>query len=473
MRTRGRKWLPWTAVAVVAVAVGGFVVSDRAGSRESVVSAYFADADSLIPGNTVRANGVEVGTVAGVALDHGRARVDMRLDPKLLPLRSDASAKIRPVSLLGERFISIDSGSPAAPVMPAPQAIPIERTSVSVGLDDVLNTLDTPTSTALGALLTTMGEGTQGNGANIAGAIKALGPAMSQTGELAGVLNQQNALLDKLIDQAAPVASSVAADDGNTVDQLVQVADQTLGTVADHRRQLDSALAQLPKTLRDTRETLQQLSGVADATTPALNSAKPVTDNLSAISDELAAFTAAGGPALSSLQPVLDHANQLLDQAGPVVADLRAGSGDLRGVAAGARPLGTTAVDNLDNLLKFITGWAMATAGYDAIGHFFRASVPIDSNTIKKIAPDLVPPELLGSLSPERSTPSTPQQQAQERATAPPPLPGLPSVPSLGLPVLPLPGNTAAPAAPSDPGSATGLTQSQEGLLQGLLFGGR
>jgi phospholipid/cholesterol/gamma-HCH transport system substrate-binding protein len=466
MSARGKKWLPWTAGVVVLAVVAGFVVADGGGDSRGLVSAYFTDADSLIPGNTVRANGVEVGQVEGVVLDHGRARVDMRLDPKVLPLHQDASAKIRPVSLLGERYISIDAGSPASPAMGAAQAIPLQRTSTSVGLDDVLNTLDTPTSTALGALLTTMGEGTQGNGANMAGAIKALAPAMTQTGQLADVLDQQNALLDKLIDQAAPVASAVAADDGHTVDQLVQAADRTLGTVTDQRKQLNDALVQLPQTLRDTRETLQQLSGVADSATPALQAAKPVTGNLTAISDELQAFTAAGGPALSSLQPILDHANELLDQAGPAVSDLRAGSGNLRGVAAGARPLGTTALDNLDNLLKFITGWALATAGYDAIGHFFRASVPIDSNTIKEIAPDLVPPELLGSLSPERSNPSTPQQQQQEQATAPAPL--LPSPTGL-LPPLPLQSNTPAPA---DPGSATGLTQQQEGLLQGLIFGG-
>lgn len=454
MSTRRTRWLRWTAAAVVLAAAAAYLVADGGDDRRGTVSAYFADADSVIPGNTVRANGVKVGQVTGVTLDHGRARVDMRLDPKALPLHRDASATIRPVSLLGERYISLDQGSRGAPVMSAPQVIPLGRTSASVGLDDVLDTLDTPTSTALGALVTTMGEGTEGNGANVAGAIKALAPAMQDTGELAEVLNQQNALLDKLIDEAAPVAKAVAADDGRTVDQLVRAADQTLGAVASQRKALNDALVRLPETLRDTRETLRQLSGVADATTPALESARPVTSKLGTISDELQAFTDAGVPALYSLQPVLDHANALLDQAAPVVSGLKAGSPDLREIAAGARPLGTTALDNLDNLLKFITGWALATAGYDALGHFFRASVPIDSNTIKKIAPDLVPPELLGSLAPERSNPDTSQTdpdtpQADQKAT-PPPLPPL----------------------TSDPGSATGLTPSQENLLQKLIFGG-
>ncbi|WP_020498648.1 MlaD family protein [Sciscionella marina] len=464
-------------LAVVAMVSATGVTTAPASADSGELVAYFADAGSLIAGNTVRAGGIVVGSVRGVALDRGRARVDMELDPSALPLHTDASAKIRPVSLLGEQYVSLDSGSPRAPVMSAPLRIAQNRTSTSVDVQDLINTLDTPTSTALASLVTTLGEGMHGNAANVASAIKALRPAMTNASTLATILRQQNGLLDKLIDRASPVAAAVAADDGHTIDSLVQAADKTLGTVSSQRQQLSSAVAQLPQTLGDARQVLAQLGGVADAATPALRSARPVTDNLSAISDELREFTAAGTPALGALGPVLDRANSLLDEARPVVSQLSGASGTLRSVAASARPIGTAALGSLENLLKFVTGWALATAGYDAIGHFFRADVPIDANTIKTVAPDLVPSQLLGGQAP--GSPGT--QGAAAKSAPPQSDSGAASGETRSGPTRSgsaQPGTAQSesgrqPPVSADPTSATGLTQQQENSVQQLIFGGQ
>lgn len=449
---------------VVAVVFAAGLSSCGSSASSDQVVAYFTDAGSLMAGNWVKANGAVVGNVSAVTLDGGRARITMTVNRGLL-LHRDASAQIRPVSLLGEQYVSLDTGSPAAPLMAAPQEIPASRTSQSVDVQQVLNALDTPTSTALGLLVTTLGEGAHGNGQNIAGAIRALQPAMTQASTLTGILNQQNGLLDTLIQQAAPVAAAVASDDGRTLDQLVATANQTLGAIAANRQALSSAVAQLPATLASARSMLGQLAGVADAATPALRSATPLTGNLSAVSDELRAFVDAGSPALASLGPVLDRANALLDQARPVVSALRSGGGDLVAVARGAHTVGTAAIANLDNLIQFLTGWALATAGYDAIGHYFRADVPIDSSTIQQVAPDLLPPQLLGGSpgsqagpAPSQGQPPTPPPSGG-RLPIPLPLPSLPSLPLLG--------------SGSDPGSATGLTQQQESGLLGLIFGGQ
>jgi phospholipid/cholesterol/gamma-HCH transport system substrate-binding protein len=463
MRIRGKKWV--LIITAMALLTTGMTSSGPVAGSNTVV-AYFTDADSLIPGNWVKADGVVVGSVGSVRLDHGLAEVTMTLNAGAKPLHADASAQIRPVSLLGEQYVSLDSGSPNAALMASPAQIPVSRTTESVDVQQVLNTLDTPTSTALGSLVTALGDGVNGNGQNIAGMIKALQPAMTQTTALAAILNQQNGLLDTLIDQAAPVAAAVASDDGKTVDQLVGTAEQTLSAVAANRQALSTAVATLPATLQSARGLLDQLAGVADATTPALKSAAPVTDNLTAISNELRAFVNAGDPALASLQPVLERANGLLDQARPVVSELQAGGPDLLAVARGANQVGSAVVANLDNLIQFLTGWALATAGYDAIGHYFRADVPIDSATIQQLAPSLVPPQLLGG-APGTSSGAAP---SQGQPPSSPSAPGTSLLPLLPLP-LPLLGSGQAP--PSDPGSATGLTQQQENGLLGLIFGGQ
>lgn len=462
LRTRRKR----SALITVLALAAGLASCSSSASSDTVV-AYFTDAGSLISGNWVKANGAVIGNVSDVTLDHGLAKVTMTLHNGVLPLHRNATAQIRPVSLLGEEYISLSTGSPNDPIMASPAEIPVAQTSESVDVQQVLNTLDTPTSTALGLLATALGEGVNGNGQNIAGAIKALQPAMTQASALTGILNQQNALLNTLIDQAAPVAAAVASNDGKTVDQLVGTAEQTLNAVAANRQALSTAVAALPATLQSARTMLDQLAGVADAATPALKSATPVTGNLTAISDELRGFVNAGNPALASLQPVLDHANALLDQARPVVSALQAGGADLLTVARGANQVGSVAVANLDSLLQFLTGWALATAGYDAVGHFFRADVPIDSSTIQQVAPDLVPPQLLGGTPGSQAGPAPSQGPQPGQGSQSGGLPGL------SLPPLPLLGSgQAAGPSGSDPGSATGLTPPQENGLLGLIFGG-
>lgn len=450
MTKRRKRWRAAIALVVIAAVAGGVVLWQRhSDGSETNVDAVFANAGPLATGNLVKAHGVRVGTVAAVRLDQGRARVTMTLDRGVLPLHADAHVTIRPVSLLGERYLDLEPGTAAAPVLSQPATIPVDQTSESVDLDQILNTLDDPTSTALAALVTTLGEGLQGNGNNTAEALKALAPALQHTDQLVGILNQQNAVLDNLIDSASPAVAALADGNGSSLDKLASTARQTLSTVAANRDALDSALRALPSTLDKARRTLADLTGAANATTPALDSIRPVTDNLSAISDELRKFSDAATPALTALQPVLDKANALLDQAAPVVDTLKTGTPDLRTAAGELNPLGTRLLDNVGNLIDFATGWAMATSGYDSISHYFRANVNIDPDTLKMLAPDLVP-----GVAATGGTPAPPTGQ-----------PAPPAVPLLGQLPLPL-----SPA--KDPGNATGLTQQQEQSMLNQLLGG-
>lgn len=456
-----RTTISLTAGVLALALVVGALLAIRHGSSDDEVTAYFTDVTSLIPGNTVKANGVEVGSVDSVTLDHGLAKVEMKLDKSVLPLHSDASAKIRPVSLLGEQYVSLDTGTPGKPALTG--AIPVSHTSAAVGLDQVLNTFDTPTSTALGALVTTLGEGIEGNGGNVADVIKALAPTLQNTDQLLQVIDSQNSVLDQLIDEASPVASAIAADDGKSVNRLVASAQQVLGAVSGQQDSLKTALASLPQTLADTRRTLDQLTGVADSATPTLKAARPVTDNLAAISTELDSFASAGQPALDSLQPVLERADTLLDQARPIAAELRTGAPHLRSVAKGARTVGVPALDNLGSLLKFVTGWAMATAGYDGLGHFFRGAIPIDSNTLKLLAPDL----LTNPLAPPVKAKDPAKGSGKPKGGIT--LPTLPNVPGLGGLNGVVGGVTGGLNGLL---GATGLSQNQEQGLLGQLLGG-
>jgi phospholipid/cholesterol/gamma-HCH transport system substrate-binding protein len=448
------------AAALAVVALGGAFLMDRGPSDDEVeLVAVFDDASPLVPGNVVKAAGVDVGTIDDVELKDGKAHVTMRLDRRVLPLHEDATATITTQDLLGERFVRLDRGSAEAPTLGEPLTISAERTARVVDLQDVLNAVDTPTSVALSALLTETGEGLRGHGKEADQAIAALAPAMGQADDLAAILSDQNALLTRLVDNAQPVASALAIDDGRQLDRLVESATTSLTVVASERAALQTSLQQLPQTIRSSRAALAQLAGAAAPARRTLTELRPITDDLDDISTELKTFADAADPALGSLPPVLDRADELLKAAAPVVAALRPAAKDLVPASASAARLTNTALSgkSLTDLMEFVKGWSLATSDYDAISHYFKAMVPLSPNALGDTAAGIAP-GLPDDFAHGLPVPTSPDLGLPGRDGSRDPLSGL---------LDPLLGGRN-----TQDESATGLSQQQESNLLDQLLGG-
>ena len=454
-------------VAVGAVAAATTGMAADANPSTVVVTARFADASPLLVGNDVKLHGVRVGAITSMTVaPDGIAAVAMELDPAALPLHRDAKAFVRPVSLLGERYVELDRGSDAAPLLPKGAPIPESQTGQNTDLDQVLNTLDEPTGQSLAALVTVLGEGSQGNGAHLADTIKALAPAMNDTAGLATVLNQQNDVLASLVDRLTPVASALAADKGKSLDTLIGATQQALGTTAANQQSLDRTLAELPGTLQTARDTLAKLTGTATAATPTLQAIRPTTDNLAQISQELQRFADSADPALASANPVLDKAQALLDEARPVVETLQRSGGDTKSLAASLKPIAGRLTDNIGGVFEFIKNWALATNGADGLSHYFRAGLVVTPDIVSGALPGLgsnlgiggSPAPLTENPSGKPVDPQAPQQPGGGPAG------GLFGGTGKG------PGPLLSGSAPD--GGATGLTQNQENGLLGFLIGG-
>lgn len=442
-------------VAVVAVAVLGLGGTAAGITTEGVhgpmtVVAEFADASPLLVGNDVKVHGVKVGEVADMVVTPGNtAKVLLSLEPEAMPVHSDATVTVRPVSLLGERFIDLDRGSPKAPLLEAGDVIGMDRTAQAPDLDQVLNTLDDPTGQSLAALVTVLGDGMAGNGENVDATIRSLASSMRRTGELVDVLGEQNELLTGVVGNLEPVAGALAADNGAALDRLVGTADRLMGATAANSEALDRTLAELPGTLTEARSTLSRLAGVAEETTPNLRALRPVTENLVDISGELRAFADSADPALASATPVLRRAKDLIAAARPVVEQLRKAGPDVASVAADSKPLAAALDANLGNVLGFIRNWALTTNGYDGLSHYFRAMI-------------IVHPELLTAQVPG----ATPLDAVTE-SRAPGKKGPLPKVAD----ALPGTGGLLAPGS-TDNGGVTGLSEEQEGGILRFLIGG-
>ncbi len=80
------------------------------------IRAQFNSVQDLKPGDPVKMGGVPIGRVSKISLEEGRVEVvlSVREDARL---RTDSTAVIQFTGLLGQNFVSIDFGSPEAPLL--------------------------------------------------------------------------------------------------------------------------------------------------------------------------------------------------------------------------------------------------------------------------------------------------------------------------------------------------------------------
>jgi phospholipid/cholesterol/gamma-HCH transport system substrate-binding protein len=94
------------------------------------INASFKTAQELKKGDFVKMAGVEIGRVENVALEDGRAKVIMKIQSKY-QIKTDAKAVIKFTGLMGQNFVSIEGGSPAAPAIQAGSLDTIEQPDLS------------------------------------------------------------------------------------------------------------------------------------------------------------------------------------------------------------------------------------------------------------------------------------------------------------------------------------------------------
>src|SRR5206468_4304287 len=74
------------------------------------VYAYLPDMTGVAPQSRVMISGIQVGVVSKIWLDHGRARVDIKMNPEIV-LYDDAAIGKRSTSLIGEYYIVLTPGT--------------------------------------------------------------------------------------------------------------------------------------------------------------------------------------------------------------------------------------------------------------------------------------------------------------------------------------------------------------------------
>lgn len=214
---------------VVAVLVGLTLVAaactpNPAGSDPRIVEAIVVRSNNLFTGSDVRVLGMRVGSVLALesAGQHVLVRMEILADTEL---PEGVQAHVRPVSLLGERFVQLDPPYVEGPTHAEGEVIPLERTTVPAETDEVLASferflasLDPETLAELVDVVADTIEG-QGQGLNQlldrgAGTIRILADSSEDLMATVRALGQFNATLatrDQRIEQVIRDWSTVAA----------------------------------------------------------------------------------------------------------------------------------------------------------------------------------------------------------------------------------------------------------------------
>ncbi|HEX6460591.1 MAG TPA: MlaD family protein [Thermoleophilaceae bacterium] len=257
---RGMSALRAGLIAIVLIAIGAyFGFAKQLPFRHPFkLEAVFRSGVNVRKGTPVRIAGVNVGQVTSVS--HYRntqlALVKMEIDKGGLPIKRDATLKIRPRLFLEDNFfVDVQPGSPSAQSVHSGDVIPVTQTNDPVQLDQVLTTLQSGTRGDLQKLL-------QGYGTALTTRVRGLTAAQSLHRTFnhsanafrysalvnLGLLGSQPHDLSKLIASAGKVSAALDRDEP-TLQDLISNFNTTMAATAAQAPALQRAVALLGPTL--------------------------------------------------------------------------------------------------------------------------------------------------------------------------------------------------------------------------------
>lgn len=262
--------------------------------------------------------GVKVGKVVGATVENGQAKLRLRLESGMRgKVFANASAFVRPTSILQTLIVNITPGDPRSGPLPDGRPIPASRTGVFVQIDDLTGVLDPGTQAQVQVLLREAATALRGREPEIRRIFTRLGRVTDGVTPLARALAERRRLLSSLTANLDTLTRTVGRRNRQLA-ETVALGSRTLGVTADRSPELAAATRDLAPLLRQARATLDSTRGLATTLVPALDALNPVADKL--------------GPTADALTELAPEISRLVDTGRDVV---RVGAEPVRQLAGG------------------------------------------------------------------------------------------------------------------------------------------
>jgi phospholipid/cholesterol/gamma-HCH transport system substrate-binding protein len=270
-RSSSSRRLPNAAVgliAIVLILLGFYLAFTKSlpwsGGYE--IEAVFKNAQNLRVKSPVRIAGVNVGEVKEVKpLGNGApaALVTMQISDAGRPIHTDARIQLRPrLFLEGNLFADVHPGSPSAPELDDGDTIPIQQTSNSVQLDQVLTTLQADVRGNLQLLLKELGNSFEkyGGAEGLREFYRTGGPANKNTALVnEATLGTRAHDLSGLVRNFDIVARALDRNEPQLKDLVTNLRTVT-GSFAAEDQALAASIHELPLVLEAARPALRNLN---------------------------------------------------------------------------------------------------------------------------------------------------------------------------------------------------------------------
>jgi virulence factor Mce-like protein len=276
------------------------------------ISADVPNAASLVEGNEVRSGGKRVGVIDRIVAQTGSARayakLTLKLDKAIEPIRDDSRVTVRPRSPLGLKYLELTPGRRGRPVGQG-GTLSLARARSTVELDEVINTFDAQTRLAAQRTLDQGGPALTGRGQDFNAFIAALPELTLRLDHVARNLSDPRTglraslrALARVVEELAPVAPQLVSlfDAGSTTfaalasvsPQLAAIIAALPGVELEGIRTLAAArpvLREARLLVHDVRPGIEVLPTAAGRLHAALRTGIPVLRRASALSDRLRA----------------------------------------------------------------------------------------------------------------------------------------------------------------------------------------
>lgn len=383
---RTRRIAALTAVAAAAVIV--VVSSIGAGSDGDYrVRLQFVNAGPITTGADVRVAGANVGTIEKIFVsNNNQAAVVIKItDPAFQRFYSDSKCKIRLQSLIGERFIDCDPGTPTEEELPTDptdenrKVMLANKTSAPVDIDELLDNMREPQRERFRVIINELGITLTGRGQDLQDILTRFDPTFKEVNDILRILARENKQLETLAVDGDRSLQALAKD-RKSITGLFKNADKAARATNVKRAELAETLARLPKFLDELEVTAKVLKNFAEQAAPVAASARAAAPDLSTFVTGTNEFVEEANPALKRFGTSADIFRQQIPALQPLADILRVIS-DNRGSVTNLRKLleSFEGQNGYKNLATLAMGLAGAANGKDSYGHFVRSALTINS----------------------------------------------------------------------------------------------
>lgn len=317
-------------------------------TRPFELEAEFETAQAVVAGQgqSVKVAGVDVGEVAKVELEDGRAVVTFDMDRDYLPVYRDATMLLRPQTQLKDMFFQLDPGTENAGEVEDGGMVPLANTAPDVNLDEILEALDRDSQAYLRILLVGAGNGLDRRGEELGAVLGSLGPINRDFKQLNTEVAKRKENLSRLVSNFESLTAEVGKSEEDLT-ELTEASASALGAIAEQDPDVRRTIDILPETLQQTEETLRNVTDLANVLGPTLNDLRPFARNLDEVNDSTRRLAEDVTPVIKNeIRPFVREAREPVSDLRPAARRLSRATPELTTVADKINKLGNMAAFN-------------------------------------------------------------------------------------------------------------------------------